>query len=86
MSGKATNPDDIDALLAEPERPGAQDCHVCWGLARIDSRDRERLTAVLARRDIPPRKIRPLFAARLDGWAPGDSTFQRHRDGKCQTS
>ncbi len=86
MSKASTPSDDIDALLATPERPGAKECHACWALTRIDPHDADRLAAVLARRDIPPAKIQPLFAARLDGWSPGDTTIQRHRDGKCQKS
>ncbi len=78
--------DDIDELLAKPERPGAKECHVCWALSRVTDADRPRLEAVLARRDIPSRRIMPLFAARLDGWAPGDTTMQRHRDGGCKAS
>ena len=87
MSKQATTPtDDIDELLAKPERPGAKECHVCWALSRVPAEDRPRLEAVLARRDIPSRRIMPLFAARLDGWAPGDTTMQRHRDKACKQS
>ena len=88
MSKQATttSTDDIDALLASPERPGGKDCHVCWGLAKVPDGDRDRLALVVARRDIPPAKVRPLFSARLDGWAPGETSLLRHRDGKCQQS
>ncbi len=83
---KAPTPDDIDALLASPPRPGGKECHVCWGLARVAEADRDRLAQVVARKDIAPAKVRPLFAARLDGWAPGETSLQRHRDNKCMTS
>lgn len=88
MSGKpnTTTLDDIDALLASPARPGGKECHVCWGLTQVPQTDATRLAQVVARKDIPPAKVRPLFQARLDGWAPGETSFQRHRDGKCQTS
>ncbi len=88
MSSKATTPtdlDDIDALLTLPVRPGPKECHTCWAIRHVDEAERDRLAAVVARTDIPPDKVRPLFAKRLDGWAPGETTITRHRS-KCLAS
>ncbi len=84
--GKPPVHDDIDELLSKPERPAAKECHVCWALSRLEPGDRDRLVVALARPDISANRIRPLFAARLNGWAPGDTTMQRHRNGGCAAS
>lgn len=83
MSSKPAPLDDLDALLASPERPQAQDCHVCWALARLDDATADKMRAVLTRKDIPSSKIRAAFRTRLD-FVPGDGPMQRHRDGGCK--
>lgn len=74
--------DDLDALLATPERPSSQDCHVCWALDRLEPTDAEKMRAVLARLDIPASKIREAFKRRLE-FVPGESPIKRHRNGGC---
>ena len=69
---------DLDDMLAEPERPGSRECHVCWALGRLEPTTAEKMRAVLARTDITPERVPAAIAARLD-FEPGEWSVNRHR-------
>ena len=74
---------DLDDLIAAPERPGPNECGVCWALDRMDDITRDKMRAVLARPTgaVPHGKIVDAFRARSFDWI-GRDVVSRHRLGE----
>jgi hypothetical protein len=76
--------DDLDTILATPERPGGKECATGWSIARMTPEDAAKTRAILAR-GVTREQARALVAAftRRDmPWASVESVV-RHARGMC---